>query len=100
MDKALTPVSAKLVKLLPRLATEQDGEVVATVRAIGRTLRSAGLDFHVLANALTHFPDPTGTLRYRPEPQTWHEVACWCRAYDQGRLTPKERRFVRDMAAR
>lgn len=43
----------RLVKLLPRLASEHDGEVVATARAIGRTLAAAGMDWHALAAAVT-----------------------------------------------
>lgn len=40
---------ARLAKLIPMLASDRDGEVVATVRAIGRTLAGAGADFHALA---------------------------------------------------
>jgi hypothetical protein len=36
-------------KLIPRLASNHDGEVVATVRAIERVLKSAGHDLHDLA---------------------------------------------------
>lgn len=43
----------KLSKLIPRLSTDQDGEIVGTVLAIGRVLKSESLDFHDLANALT-----------------------------------------------
>ncbi|NEU13556.1 hypothetical protein G3T14_15660 [Methylobacterium sp. BTF04] len=43
----------KLAKLLPLLASDNDGEVVATARAIQRTLSAAGSDFHALAKALT-----------------------------------------------
>jgi hypothetical protein len=42
----------RLTKLLPRLASEHDGEVVNTVRAISRTLAVAGLDWHALTDAL------------------------------------------------
>ncbi|KQP77430.1 hypothetical protein [Methylobacterium sp. 37f] len=42
----------RLAKLLPHLASEHDGEVVATARAIGRTLTVAGLDWHDLAGAI------------------------------------------------
>ena|SRR5829696_8268121 len=105
MDNVLAPVAAKLAKLFPRLASDYDGEVIATVRAIGRALLSAGLDFHALAGALTRISDLTGTGGNGPtwpssEPQTWQEVARWCRNHDQSRLTPKERQFVRDLAAR
>jgi hypothetical protein len=44
------------VKLLPLLASEHDGEVVAAARAIGRTLAAAGLDWHALANAIQTLP--------------------------------------------
>ena len=39
----------RLGKLIPRLASDQDGEVVATARAIERTLRAAEADWHSLA---------------------------------------------------
>jgi hypothetical protein len=38
-----------LGKLIPLLASNHDGEVVATVRAIGRALKSGGCDWHDLA---------------------------------------------------
>jgi hypothetical protein len=41
-----------LNKLIPRLASTHDGEVVATVRAIERVLKSAGRDLHDLAACL------------------------------------------------
>jgi len=39
----------RLAKLVRLLASDQDGEVISTVRAIGRTLAAASLDFHALA---------------------------------------------------
>ncbi|MCC0808558.1 hypothetical protein FPV16_20505 [Methylobacterium sp. W2] len=45
-------IQPKLIKLLPLLGSENDGEVVSTVRAIGRTLASAGTDFHDLTDSL------------------------------------------------
>lgn len=49
----------KLAKLVPLLGSDQDGEVVATARAICRTLAGAGCDLHALAAALTSKPAPT-----------------------------------------
>ena len=46
------PLPPKLARLIPRLATSHEGEALATVRAIGRTLSTAGLDFHDLARAV------------------------------------------------
>ncbi|MES0074685.1 hypothetical protein [Mesorhizobium sp. M0058] len=43
---------AKIGKLIPRLASDHDGEVVATARAIIRTLGAAGADLHDLVAAL------------------------------------------------
>ena len=43
----------KLSLLIPRLGSDSDGEIVATVLAIGRTLAAAGLDFHDLTDRLT-----------------------------------------------
>ena len=99
---ALAPISPKLARLIPRLASEHDGEVVATVRAIARTLKAAGQDFHDLANAIEHEPE-VAVIYLDPEtdePSTWHELARWCRDHDDGRLAAKERRFVKDMVAR
>lgn len=104
------PVSLKLGKLIPRLATEHDGEVVATARAIGRTLQSAGLDWHDLTQALTMplpAPKPAGAPRQPaddtdPEsidPADWYAMAKWARDNDDGRLSDKERTFVHDLAA-
>ena len=50
---ALAPISDKLDPLVRRLASDEDGEVVACVRAISRQLENAGLSFHDLADRLT-----------------------------------------------
>lgn len=105
MSNALTAIAQRLGKLIPRLATDQDGEVVATARAIGRTLQSAGLDYHDLAQAVVTEPTPVIVYRERPapapsEPQSWSDIARWCRTQDLGRLTPREREFVADMCAK
>ncbi|MBB4272330.1 hypothetical protein [Rhizobium mongolense] len=42
----------KLGKLFPRLASNHDGEVIATARAIIRTLESAGSSLHDLGAAM------------------------------------------------
>jgi hypothetical protein len=45
--------------MIPRLASEYDGEVIATVRAIARTLKSQKLDWHDVAAAVTPQAPPT-----------------------------------------
>ena len=96
---ALSPIVPKIAKLIPRLATNHDGEVVATVRAIERTLKSSGLSFHDLAGALEREPATRVVYRdWAPScPTTWHELALWCAEHDEGRLRQHERDFVDDM---
>ena len=52
----LAVVGPKLTKLILLLSSNQDGEVVAAARAIGRTLSGAGMDWHSLAKALSAPP--------------------------------------------
>ena len=42
----------RIAKLLPRLASSHDAEVVATARAIERTLKASGQDWHDLAREI------------------------------------------------
>jgi hypothetical protein len=96
----LTPIAPKLAKLLPRLATDAEGEVVATVAAIRRTLAGHGADLHDLAAAVTR---PAVIVHHAPppdDPHDWRGLAAWCRDNGRGRLTAKEFLFCRDMALR
>ena len=56
MMVTICQAAPKLAKLLPLLASDKDGEVVATARAIGRTLAAAGADWHDLVRMLTESP--------------------------------------------
>src|SRR5215207_6187820 len=62
---ALAPIRPKLLKLIPLLSSDRDGEVLATVRAIERMLRSAGLDWHELADAVGAEPEIIEKIVYR-----------------------------------
>jgi hypothetical protein len=88
-------VAPRLARLIPRLGSDHDGEVVATARAIVRTLTSAGLDLHDLSKLLDG-------AQAEPEtpPRSWEDLATWCQRNDYGRLKPHERNFVADMAIR
>jgi len=55
---------AKLALLIPRLASNFDGEVVATVGAIRRVLATSGHDLHDLAQVVAK--DPLKTSRAEP----------------------------------
>jgi hypothetical protein len=99
----LRPIPEKALLLIPRLASDADGERAATARLIERQLRAAGLDWHDLVTRLkAEPPAPRIIYRDRPtgQPQSWHEVATHCRDYGRPVLTAKEMAFVRDMTAR
>ena len=97
---ALSAIAPRLAKLIPRLATDHDGEALATVAAIRRTLESAGLDLHTLAEALGE-PAPEREPKAAPEPPTtWSELAAWCRDIGASRLGARELEFVTNMSAR
>ncbi|UHC19450.1 hypothetical protein LRS73_31840 [Methylobacterium currus] len=86
MSMLPAPIAERLGKLIGRLGSDHDGEVVATSRAIQRTLKSAGCDLHDLAEALTAPPSPPQIVyrerpaagrpaptSYRWGPSTWRE---------------------------
>lgn len=85
-------VAARLAKIIPRLASDHEGEVIATVLAIRRTLEGAGLDLHALAAGIG------GGISGR-EPG-WHEIAVWCDRHGENRLSTRELDFVANMATR
>lgn len=57
-----------VAKLLPRLASEHEGEVLNVVRAIGRTLKASGADWHDLAAELLH-PAPAAIHDHARRPR-------------------------------
>ncbi|WP_262299709.1 hypothetical protein [Microvirga sesbaniae] len=96
-------IAPKLSRLIPMLATDHDGEVIAAVRAIDRTLKSAGMDFHNLVEALCYRQPssiPVSAAAPEPHPRSLLDIANWCRTHAAGRLTSTERKFVCDMVER
>lgn len=115
---AIAPVADRLGKLLPRLASDHDNEVLATVAAIKRTLEAAGADLHDLTAALTArqvrpttpntppHPDPAarsypyGSSTWTPpeltETSDWREAARQCLAHLL-RFNEREREFIGTM---
>jgi hypothetical protein len=75
----------KLLKLA--LRSDKEGEVLASERAIRRTLDGVGSDIHELAARVN-----AGL--------SWSEMAEYCAAHDESRLTAKERDFVADIVRR
>lgn len=61
MSAGLAAIGPRLAKLLPMLGSDQPGEVMAAVQAIGRTLSGAGLDWHNLAALIAAEAKRNGT---------------------------------------
>lgn len=107
------PTAERLAKLLPLLTSDRDGEVLAAVAAIRRTLDAAGLTVHDLAAAIGAPASPTGgtsddaimvvALRRAAGLSDWERrfiesLATWLQ---QGRrLTPKQRATLHKIHAR
>lgn len=91
----------KLEMLLPRLASDQDGEIVSTVKAIDRLIRKEGRDWHDLTAALTGKAQQQTRQTHHQEPpkSSWHEKAVYCAAREE-MLSGREIDFVHDMAAK
>lgn len=85
----------KVLALLPRLASDADGEVLATARLILRQLSAAETDWHDLVSRLK----ASSISREESMSSAWRDVAHWCAEHGET-LSEKERSFVRDMANR
>lgn len=108
-------LTARVAKLLPRLASDQNGEVAATAAAIQRTLKAAGHDLHDLAEHVAAEPRTVVIYRERPaEPQhppSWgaaygafgtreRDRARVARCQQAGRLSAWETAFLASLAQR
>ena len=96
MTTALTTIAPKLGKLIPLLASDKPGEVVATAAAITRTLKQAGADWHDLVKALGRAEPPgTRSSRCAGAISRTSEHAGWLAEMRVSRrLSPWEQRFL------
>jgi hypothetical protein len=69
-----------VAKLIPRLASPHDGEVIATARAVGRALQSAGCDWHDLAKAAATAPPRPPRPPCRAESVDAKRIRAWLEA--------------------
>ena len=90
-----TAVALTLGKLIPRLGSTSDGEVVATARAIGRTLKASGLDWHDLAGALALQGSATDNLSFADD---WRRTLRYC-ADRIRQLSARDAEFISSLAA-
>jgi hypothetical protein len=92
---ALAVVAPRIGQLIRLLGSDQDGEVVAAARALGRTLTSVGAEFHTLADTI----ERSAPAAHHRGCEDHRAIARWL--IDSGaRLSPKEWSFVADMANR
>jgi hypothetical protein len=121
---ALAPIAEKLRRCLRLLASDSEGEVVAAVRALTRTLKSAGLDIHALADSIgtkngklftevqaleiyqrgvvdgrqaAEREAPVTFHNVEHEDPTWHDIACECARHPDRMYGEHEERFVNRM---
>jgi hypothetical protein len=100
---ALTPIAPKIAPLVRMLGSPVDGEALAACRAIGRTLDTAGMDFHDLAEVVERAALPLVVDRPRqeaspaPELKPWQILAMNCIRLGTGGLKPAELDFLRGM---
>ena len=99
-------IPPQIGKLLPMLASDKDGEVVATARAICRTLGAVNLDLHDLAKAVTTPAAPVVLSRpkRRRHAPSWQapfgsanpdaDMVAWCRQRGDDWLPMKDRDFL------
>lgn len=97
-------VAPKIAKLIPRLASEHDSEVVATARAIRRVLDDASADLHDLANLVADVgrPKPAMIVGLPPD---WRSLSrgdrsLWLHALarQDDMLSAWEAAFIADIA--
>lgn len=88
MNAALSlDLAARVAKLLPRLASDHNGEVAATAAAISRTLKAAGHDLHDLAAHIA--AEPRTIVVYRDQADEPQHPPHWGAAY--GTHSPRGR---------
>jgi hypothetical protein len=125
VTSTLAPIADRLSKLIRLLSSDRDGEVVATARAIRRTLRSEVRDVHALAEQVK---SPLGSFNEAEAHKLYdagheqgyqaaistneracfhdvssplssgHDTARWCRQRSE-RLGSREREFIDQMTA-
>ena len=87
-------VAPRVARLVAMLSTDHDGEALAAVRALARTLDGNGLDFNDLAALLAGSQDAHGARR-RDVPQA---EAMLKALLASDLLTPWERGYCSDLA--
>ena len=93
----LSPHAPRLEKLLLMLSTDRDGEVLSAARAIGRTLQTAGSDWHDLAGSLIAPAPNSQTKNARDDSNNnWRAMRTFCDKHSNF-LSSREKEFIADI---
>lgn len=99
------PLPPRARILIPMLASDIDGEVINAVRALGRTLKAEGLDFHDLATGVSGAARPCPVCAERERARTQRKTK-GSHAADLSWLldqpytfTPNEAEFLKNLTA-
>jgi hypothetical protein len=90
MSAGAKTLEQRIAMVIRLLASDKDGEIIAAVHALKRTLRSAGTENRL--HGADEFIDSSG----KP---TWQSVALFCQRNKQ-RLDARHHQFIDDMASR
>jgi hypothetical protein len=104
-DRIPEATRAKLAKLLPRLASNFDGERVATLAAIDRILVGTGFDWNDLAAVLAAEPDDDAAPAADPDAiymaaGALRELVDAIAMNDRGKISNRSRAFLAEMRKR
>jgi hypothetical protein len=84
---------------LPLLGSDKDGEVVAAARAIGRTLRADGRDWHSLVASIRTKPARTQPTDGHWSGLHWRSAAGFCQQHAEW-LNAWEAQFIDSLLTR
>jgi hypothetical protein len=95
-------IAERLTKLVLMLSSDHDGEVVAAARAIDRTLKDAGTDWHdfvgkLLVPAKAHSPHRATRAHHNDTDGNWREMREFCLRHST-LLREREMEFVTGLA--
>lgn len=111
-------IPPKVARIMPLMGSSMDGEALGACRAVGRVLDHSGLTYRDLAAAIptreaapglgdgrvqsppAYRPSRREVSVFTPAQSAHHRrMALWVRNNERGRLTPREREFIANIAS-